>query len=207
MKHSLKFGGVVDWLKCEGVLIPPAYLNSLSVGDANMSELASAPNEQFSLEVDKTSSSTRIAVIPHYLAMTSYVGRFVERPENNLQVPLKKIWNERKVGDCYWFALRPTIVGMCGMVGTPIGLAFIRGWADNWDEKVFGIVVDQDHRGWGIGSLLLQTAIVEAKLRGLGSLRLHVDEKNAAALKLYAKFNFLPDDLREDRQLIMRKVL
>ena len=161
-----------------------------------------------SLEVDQTISSSRIAIVPHYLAMTTYTREFIERPENNLWVPLQKIWDERKGGDCYWFALRPATAGMGGICGTPIGIAFIRGWADNWDEKVFGVVVDYDHiHRSGLGSLLLQTAIVEARLRGLASLRLHVDGRNAAAIGMYEKFGFEHVEKRADGQLTMRKKL
>jgi GNAT superfamily N-acetyltransferase len=171
--------------------------NSPYVGDAHTSPL----------DVDRTISSSRIAVVPHYLAMPTYDRPFIERPENNLWVPLKKIWDKRKGGDCYWYALRPAIAGMGGIVGNPIGMAFIRGWADNWDEKVFGVVVDQPWQGQGIGSLLLQTAIVEARLRNLPLLRLHVVPSNKKAIDLYTRLGFLHKGERDNGEWVMRKQL
>lgn len=132
---------------------------------------------------------------------------FVQDPANNERVPLESIWASRKQADIYFAVVKDGYTGWSGVYGEVVGVGFIRGFADNWDEKVFGMVVGKNYGHMGIGTLILQTAHVAAKMRGLKHLRLHVDLHNKCALDLYDKFGFVHQGERENGEWIMRKAL
>lgn len=52
------------------------------------------------------------------------------------------------------------------------------------------IVVDNDHRGKGIGKLLMQEAEKQARQLGVETIDLFVSEKNYRALQMYANIGF-----------------
>ncbi len=60
-----------------------------------------------------------------------------------------------------------------------------------------GIFVDQDVRGMGIGSALIDAVVSEARERGLTEVRLSVVDTNLRARALYERHGFLPKG-RED---------
>lgn len=59
-----------------------------------------------------------------------------------------------------------------------------------------GMAVAREWRGRGVGSALLEAAIVWAREQGLHKLSLSVFPHNAAALGLYRKFGFVEEGLR-----------
>ena len=59
-----------------------------------------------------------------------------------------------------------------------------------------GMAVAREWRGRGVGSALLEAAIVWAREQGLHKLSLSVFPHNAAAIGLYRKFGFVEEGLR-----------
>lgn len=76
------------------------------------------------------------------------------------------------------------IVGSLSVYGTSFGYGEI------------GMFVAQDRRGRGVGSALLEAAIVWARANGLHKLTLGVFPHNGAALALYRKFGFVEEGRR-----------
>jgi len=60
----------------------------------------------------------------------------------------------------------------------------------------FGMLVDRDWRGRGVGSALIQAAIGWARSQGLHKLCLEVFAHNAAAITLYRKSGFVEEGRR-----------
>lgn len=60
----------------------------------------------------------------------------------------------------------------------------------------FGMLVDRDWRGRGVGSALVQAAIGWARDQGLHKLCLEVFAHNAAAIALYRKSGFVEEGRR-----------
>jgi ribosomal protein S18 acetylase RimI-like enzyme len=119
-----------------------------------------------------------------------------------------KIWGQRKVEDPYWAVVLNSIPAASGyMTGKVLGMGFLRGFADKWDEITFGMVVHKDYGNLGLGTLILQIAYVKAKMLGLKSLRLHVDPKNECAVQLYFAQGYRYQGSREDGHWILRKVI
>jgi len=60
----------------------------------------------------------------------------------------------------------------------------------------FGMLVDRDWRGRGVGSALVQAAISRARSQGLHKLCLEVFVHNTAAIALYRKSGFVEEGRR-----------
>lgn len=61
-----------------------------------------------------------------------------------------------------------------------------------WQQVlVTALAVHWQHRGQGLGALLLSLAELEARARGLGRIRLEVDCDNDAALRLYRRHGYV----------------
>ena len=75
--------------------------------------------------------------------------------------------------------------------------------------NIMNIVVKQDKRNFGTGSLLLEEIIRYSKIHNATSITLEVNEKNIAAIKLYKKYGFKQVGLRrkyynnEDNAILM----
>lgn len=89
----------------------------------------------------------------------------------------------------------------------PVALGFVRGWHDNWPEKVLGLVVHPDYREMGIGKLLVLLLQINTRFRGEKKLRLHVSPDNIPASLLYTNQGFETEGRRDDGEFIMRKEL
>ena len=88
------------------------------------------------------------------------------------------------------------------------GYGFIRGWYDNWPEKVLGIVIEPEEREKGYGELFCRLLEFVAKKRGVENLRLHVNKNNTEAYNLYRKLGYLFSGGQTDKgDLIGRKDL
>lgn len=64
--------------------------------------------------------------------------------------------------------------------------------------EITGIAVIPDRRNEGIGSLLMNAIIKEAKKRGALAIHLEVRETNSAAIGLYEKLGFSADGKRKN---------
>ena len=72
------------------------------------------------------------------------------------------------------------------------------GVFDSFDDyNIIGIAVDNNYQKKGIGSLLLQKVIEEAKLNNIKSLSLEVDEKNEKAINFYKNKGFEVTNIRK----------
>jgi len=91
--------------------------------------------------------------------------------------------------------------------GEPVAVGFIRGWNEDWNDKVIGLIVHTDHRGKGYGRLLLHYLEVMGRGRGLKRLRLHVHPDNHVARRMYERDGWYPYGRRENREIIMYRVL
>jgi ribosomal-protein-alanine acetyltransferase len=82
--------------------------------------------------------------------------------------------------------------------GSPIvgyaGLRAPRQGADSGDIQTVAVV--PDHRGKGLGGLLMGALLEEAAVRGLGSIFLEVRADNEVALALYERLGFHALDRR-----------
>jgi len=58
------------------------------------------------------------------------------------------------------------------------------------DAHIVGIAVREEHRGWGIGELLLIGAVETGLRQGLETVTLEVRVSNAVAQALYTKYGF-----------------
>jgi ribosomal protein S18 acetylase RimI-like enzyme len=67
------------------------------------------------------------------------------------------------------------------------GFGMLRGWREGFAIPSFGLLVDYESGGKGIGSLL--TAYANGLAKGLrcASIRLTVHQENAAAMRVYAR--------------------
>ena len=66
----------------------------------------------------------------------------------------------------------------------------LRGFDEGYKIPSLGIIIHPNYRGFGFGKLMLNMAIIEAKLIGCKKIRLTVDEDNIIAKKLYKKAGF-----------------
>ncbi len=68
---------------------------------------------------------------------------------------------------------------------------YLAAWFMVPEGEIATLAVDTERRRLGVGGLLLDSAIQEARLRGVRDLYLEVRDSNAAAQKLYASRGFL----------------
>jgi GNAT superfamily N-acetyltransferase len=100
------------------------------------------------------------------------------------------------------------IIGEFGLWGSPrrIAWAAILGRRPAPDELMMdGIVVRADHRGHGIGTLLLSRMFDLALEHGKRFVRLDVVDTNPAARKLYEKMGFI--EMEQGRVPLMRRLM
>jgi ribosomal protein S18 acetylase RimI-like enzyme len=88
-----------------------------------------------------------------------------------------------------WNPLRfRTFVAEDKSKSTILGLCWLRWESSN--EASFGILVDEDHRGLGIGTALLERVISAAVESEKSTLILEVYERNESAVELYKSLSF-----------------
>jgi RimJ/RimL family protein N-acetyltransferase len=78
--------------------------------------------------------------------------------------------------------------------GQVIGMIHIEASRHGFGE--FGMLVDREWRGRGVGSALIQAAVAWAREHGLHKLCLEVFAHNAAAIALYRKCGFVEEGHR-----------
>jgi len=85
-----------------------------------------------------------------------------------------------------------TLVAMAG--DQVIGMIHVEASRHGFGE--FGMLVDRDWRGRGVGAALVRAAIGLAREQGLHKLSLEVFAHNAAGIALYRKCGFLEEGRR-----------
>lgn len=85
-----------------------------------------------------------------------------------------------------------TVIAVAG--DQVIGLIHVEASRHGFGE--FGMLVDRDWRGRGVGSALVRAAIGLAREQGLHKLSLEVFARNAAGIALYRKCGFLEEGRR-----------
>ena len=78
--------------------------------------------------------------------------------------------------------------------GQIVGMIHIEASRHGFGE--LGMLVDRDWRGRGVGSALVQAAIIRARGQGLHKLCLEVFAHNTAAIVLYRKSGFIEEGRR-----------
>jgi len=91
--------------------------------------------------------------------------------------------NIRKGDPQFVATVDDTVVGWCDIVSNPRPAMRHSG--------VLGVGVLSTHRRQGIGTSLIETALVAAKARGLDRVELYVRTDNEPAKRLYEKFGFV----------------
>lgn len=92
-------------------------------------------------------------------------------------------------------------------------VGFAGFWISPDDIQITNIVVRKNERKKGIGTLLFDKLIKEAKSTDKQEIFLEVNEKNIFAINLYKKFNFEEIGIRKkyyngtDNAIIMKKIL
>jgi len=71
----------------------------------------------------------------------------------------------------------------------------LRGWDEGFDRPSFGVIVDQRHRGRGLGAFCLSAALAECRLRGAASCMLKVAPSNLGAAALYRRHGFAKESV------------
>jgi ribosomal protein S18 acetylase RimI-like enzyme len=71
-----------------------------------------------------------------------------------------------------------------------VGLAMLRGWDEGYEVPSFGAFIDYRYQGRGLGRLLTDYAISEARQAGCANVRLSVYESNVRGRRLYSSLGF-----------------
>lgn len=78
--------------------------------------------------------------------------------------------------------------------GEPVGLAavywFLTLYGSREQGRLMALVVDEDHRGRGIGSLLMQDVLNAARRRECREIEVSVEPADESAMRFYAKFQY-----------------
>ena len=70
------------------------------------------------------------------------------------------------------------------------GFSMLRGWDEGYSIPSFGIFVDKDFQGLGLGSKILNLTLEKCRSLGCQKVRLSVFSSNKIAYKLYTNFGF-----------------
>jgi glycosyltransferase involved in cell wall biosynthesis/RimJ/RimL family protein N-acetyltransferase len=71
-----------------------------------------------------------------------------------------------------------------------IALSMLRGWDEGYEVPSFGIAVDVDFHGEGLGTLLTSWTLEQARLLGCKQVRLSVYGSNKIARRIYERLGF-----------------
>ena len=86
------------------------------------------------------------------------------------------------------------LLGGHDRAAAPVGVCQLRFrrsvWTDSDDCWLEDLFVEEAARGTGVGAALVEAALDRARERGCRRIELDVDESNAAARALYARFGF-----------------
>ena len=95
-----------------------------------------------------------------------------------------------------------------------IALSMLRGWDEGYDVPSFGIAVDADFHGRGLGTRMTTWTIEQARELGCRQVRLSVYGSNDTAYRIYERMGFRELERTEvdhagspDRRIVMTKEL
>lgn len=77
-----------------------------------------------------------------------------------------------------------------------LGLSMLRGFDEGYATPSFGIFVDHESHGQGIGRQLTAWTVEQARRQGAPAVRLTVYASNAAARRLYESLGFVEQERR-----------
>jgi ribosomal-protein-alanine N-acetyltransferase len=107
--------------------------------------------------------------------------------------------------DRYYVALRS---------GAVAALSMLRGWDEGYVVPSFGILVDHEWRGRGLGSAMTDFTVGQARKLGATRIRLSVHASHEHALRLYSTRGFVEDSrsrvdtpFGEDYVVVLKKEL
>lgn len=78
--------------------------------------------------------------------------------------------------------------------GSVVGLSMLRGFDEGYEIPSFGIFVDREAQGEGVGRTLTVWTVVAARRRGCPSVRLSVYASNSVAHHLYTSLGFIEQE-------------
>lgn len=94
--------------------------------------------------------------------------------------------------DAFYLAVRDEL---------PVGFSMLRGFDEGYDIPSFGIFVDHESHGQGIGRELTAWTVEQARRRGCPGVRLTVYATNVVACRLYESLGFVERERQSvDRQ-------
>ena len=80
-----------------------------------------------------------------------------------------------------------------------VGLKFIT----DHDAEYFGYLSEKEFWGKGIGQMMLDFSVTQAKIRQLSKIYLKVAATNTRAIKAYERFGFTTQDINDSGQMVM----
>jgi|APSaa5957512622_1039677.scaffolds.fasta_scaffold175441_1 GNAT superfamily N-acetyltransferase len=80
---------------------------------------------------------------------------------------------------------------ICILDGKAVGFSMLRGWEEGYSVPSFGMFVDHQFQGRGIGKVLMNLTIEEARKLGCFQVRLSVYANNLVACKIYHYAGFI----------------
>lgn len=140
----------------------------------------------------------REAVIDDAAALREYAVRlFAEKLPGIFRRPFPTLEEEREFVAGY-VAPANSVLLIAEVDGRVIGIAGLRGRTLEQEAHVghVQVSVDRDHRGKGIGRLLLQRLFAWAPARGATRLEIQALTNNPGAIRLYERVGFVRDGLR-----------
>lgn len=90
-------------------------------------------------------------------------------------------------------------------------IAATAAWQAEWDGRPVGLIhmvgVDREHRGQGLGRLILLLALHRLKERGFHKVLLRTEDSRIPALRLYLSLGFEPVVLNARHEARWREIL
>lgn len=81
---------------------------------------------------------------------------------------------------------------------TALAYGLLRGWDEGFDVPSLGIAVHPEHRGTGLGAVMMHFLHGAARLRGSPRIRLRVNRYNEVAASLYRGMGYRFDNPTHD---------
>jgi ribosomal protein S18 acetylase RimI-like enzyme len=78
--------------------------------------------------------------------------------------------------------------------GWPVGFSMLRGFDEGYTVPSFGIFVDCESHGEGVGRALTEWTVEQARQRGCPAVRLTVYATNLPARRLYESLGFIEQE-------------
>lgn len=91
--------------------------------------------------------------------------------------------------------------------GIPVGFWMLRGWDEGYEVPSFGVFVDYEHQGKGLGREMVREAIRVARQMMSPAVRLTVYRNNTRAVGLYLSEGFTISGDPQAEKLVMLKTL